>query len=228
MVESIAPVMYWAVRTTLCSALQSVDKQLPYQAVMQPDALDGAAVEPFEDLKTHAKWGNRFCRALITTVLVCLDHVHLLVMWKARNLKLSSCSTTAQLNGGVLGPPFPVVHNHLLCLDHIEGEVAVLAQHGQVSDLLPIGCLSVVNDQAYHCCVIGKLNDGVGFVPGRAVRSEQGVQEGTEYAPLRGPRDEDQRGGCVVTYPYHLGGDASGSPGSSGRGRCFVPGALAY
>ena len=30
--------------------------------------------------------------------------------------------------------------------------------------------------------------------------SEQGVQEGTEHAPL-----EDQRGGCVVTYPYHLG-----------------------
>ena len=35
--------------------------------------------------------------------------------------------------------------------------------------------------------------------------SEQGVQEGTEHAPLRGPRVEDQRGGCVVTYPYHLG-----------------------
>ena len=35
--------------------------------------------------------------------------------------------------------------------------------------------------------------------------SEQGVQEGTEHAPLRGPHVEDQRGGCVVTYPYHLG-----------------------
>ena len=34
--------------------------------------------------------------------------------------------------------------------------------------------------------------------------SEQGVQEGTEHAPLRGPCVEDQRGGCVVTYPYHL------------------------
>jgi hypothetical protein len=32
--------------------------------------------------------------------------------------------------------------------------------------------------------------------------SEQGVQEGTEHAPLRGPCVEDQRGGCVVTYPY--------------------------
>ena len=50
-------------------------------------------------------------------------------------------------NGGVLGPPFPVVHNHLLCLGHVEGEVVVLAPHGQVSDLLPLGCLGFVGDQ---------------------------------------------------------------------------------
>ena len=30
-------------------------EQLPYQAVMQP-ALDGAAVDPYEDLRTHAKY----------------------------------------------------------------------------------------------------------------------------------------------------------------------------
>ena len=35
--------------------------------------------------------------------------------------------------------------------------------------------------------------------------SEQGLQEGTEHALLKGPNVEDQRGGCVVTYPYHLG-----------------------
>ena len=35
--------------------------------------------------------------------------------------------------------------------------------------------------------------------------SEQRVQEGTEHAPLRGPRVEDQHGGCAVTFPYHLG-----------------------
>jgi hypothetical protein len=80
-----------------------------------------------------------------------------------------------------------VVYIHLLSLDHIEGEVVVLELHCQVSDLFPIGCLVIVGDQAYHCCVIGKLNDGVGVVPSRAVMSEQGVQEGTEHAPLRGP-----------------------------------------
>jgi hypothetical protein len=42
-------------------------------------------------------------------------------------------------------------------------------------------------------------------VPGCAVMSEQGLQEGAEHEPLRGPCVEDQHGGCVVTYPYHLG-----------------------
>ena len=56
MAGSLAPVMYWAGHTTLCSALRSDAEQLPYQAVMQPqDALDGAAVELFKNLGTHAK-----------------------------------------------------------------------------------------------------------------------------------------------------------------------------
>ena len=46
MAGSLAPVMYWAVRTTLCSALRLEAEQLPYQAVMQP-ALDSAAVKLF-------------------------------------------------------------------------------------------------------------------------------------------------------------------------------------
>ena len=36
------------------------------------------------------------------------------------------------------------------------------------------------------------------------VVDEQGVQEGTKHAPLRGPSVEDQRGRCVAAYPYHL------------------------
>jgi uncharacterized protein YjbJ (UPF0337 family) len=50
-------------------------------------------------------------------------------------------------------------------------------------------------DQAYHCCVIGKLKDSVGFVPGRAVMSEQGVHErtaGTPERPLGAARQEVQ------------------------------------
>ena len=37
---------------------------------------------------------------------------------------------------------------------------------------------------------------------GHAVLGEQGVQEGTKYTPLRGPRVEDKRGRRVVAYPY--------------------------
>jgi hypothetical protein len=58
MAGSLAPVMYWAVRTTHCSALWSEAEELPYQATSDAtsqDALDCAAVEPFEDLRTHAK-----------------------------------------------------------------------------------------------------------------------------------------------------------------------------
>ena len=58
---------------------------------------------------------------------------------------------------------------------------------------------------AYHCWVISKLNDGFGVDLGHAVVGEQGVQEGAEHAPLKGPCFEDQHGECVVTYLYHQG-----------------------
>ena len=58
-------------------------------------------------------------------------------------------------SGGLFGSHFPVVHDQLLCLALIEGEVVVLAPHCQFSDLLPIGCLVIVGDQATvvsSCC----------------------------------------------------------------------------
>ena len=48
------------------------------------------------------------------------------------------------LDGGMLSPLFPVVHDQLICLAEAEGEVVVLAPHCQVSDLLPVGCLIAV------------------------------------------------------------------------------------
>ena len=61
-------------------------------------------------------------------------------------LNLLHCSPFDETKG-VLGPLFLVVHNHLLCLDHVEEEVVVLAPHSQVSDLLPVDCLVIVIDQ---------------------------------------------------------------------------------
>ena len=67
--------------------------------------------------------GNRRCRALFTTVLVCFYHSSLLVDVDTKEfeaLNLLHYSPVDE-NGGVLGSPFTVVHNHLLCLDYVEG-----------------------------------------------------------------------------------------------------------
>ena len=44
-------------------------------------------------------------------------------------------------NGGVLGPPFPVVHNHLLSLGYVEGSVEC-----------NIDCIICVSS-VYHLCI---------------------------------------------------------------------------
>ena len=55
------------------------------------------------------------------TVMVCLDHVSLLVDAKELEaLNLLHYSPIDE-NGGVICPLFPAVPNHLLCLDHVEG-----------------------------------------------------------------------------------------------------------
>jgi hypothetical protein len=58
------------------------------------------------------------------------------------------------VNGGLFVGYKKRRYNQLICLVHIEGEVVVLAPHCQVSDLLPIGCLIVVGDQAYYSTVL--------------------------------------------------------------------------
>ena len=54
MAGSFAPVMYWAVRTTLCSALRAI--AVPGSDATSQDALNVAAVEPFDDIRTHCKY----------------------------------------------------------------------------------------------------------------------------------------------------------------------------
>ena len=105
----------------------------------------------------------------------CVYHDNDLVMWTQRNLKLSTLFTTGSL--------VPIVHDQLFYLADVEGEVVILAPHWQVTDLA-IGCLVVIGDQAYHRRVISKLNDGLEVMHGKSVMDKQGVQEGTEHAPL--------------------------------------------
>ena len=51
MAGSLAQVKYWAVRNTLCSAIAIGGRAvaIPGSDATSQDALDGAAVEPFED-----------------------------------------------------------------------------------------------------------------------------------------------------------------------------------
>jgi hypothetical protein len=72
-------------------------------------------------------------------------------MWTQWILKVSTRSKTAltMWMGTSSGTPFPVVHDQPICLADVEGKVVVLAQHCQVTDLLPIGRLIVVCDKAY-------------------------------------------------------------------------------
>ena len=53
MAGSLAPVVYWAIHTILCSALRLDAELLPYQAVMQRVKI--ILMVHFEDLETHAK-----------------------------------------------------------------------------------------------------------------------------------------------------------------------------
>ena len=81
--------------------------------------------------------GKMCCCALFMTVLVCLDHDSLLVVDTKEVETLDPLHySPVDVNGGLFGPSFPVVHDQLLCLAHIVGEVVVLAPHCQVSNLL--------------------------------------------------------------------------------------------
>ena len=85
-----------------------------------------------------------------------------------------------------------------LCLAHIEGEVVVLAPHCQFSDLLLIGCLIVVGDQANHFVSSANLMMVLELCLATQFLGEQGVQKVTKYTPLRSPSVEEQFVRCFV------------------------------
>ena len=120
------------------------------------EALDGEAVEPFEDARAHAKSfqppeGEKERQFPLNDCAVVCEPCNSLVMWAPRTLKLSTRFTTAfvNVNGDVLSLLFPVVHYQHLGLTDVEEEAVVLAQHCQITDL-SVGCLISSGDQAYH------------------------------------------------------------------------------
>ena len=61
------------------------------------------------------------------------------------------------VHGGVLGPPLSVVHDQLLCLADVEGEVVVLVPHCQVPDLLAVGGLIVMMNRSTNVLLSANL-----------------------------------------------------------------------
>ena len=61
------------------------------------------------------------------------------------------------VDGGVLNPLSPVVHDQTLGLTDVLEKVVVLAPHCQVSNLLPEGCVIVAGDQAYYVVLSANL-----------------------------------------------------------------------
>ena len=91
----------------------------------------------------------------------------------------------------------PEVHDDLLGLLCVYGQVVISAPGCQVLDLLPVGCLIVVGDEADHRCVVCKF-DGVGAVHWFAVVGEEGVEERAQHTALWDTSVQNECGGGVV------------------------------
>ncbi len=81
--------------------------------------------------------------------------------------------------------------------------MVLLTPFSQDTHLISVGRLIVVGDQAYHLCVISKLDDDVGIC-GCTVVCVQGVQQWAEDAALRSTSVEDQGRLGVVAHSDHL------------------------
>ena len=75
MAGSLAPVMYWVVRTTLCSALRSDAQQLTYQAVMQRGRMLSLVQIPMLFIKLQAVLGSDDMK------IELFDHAHQWWVW---------------------------------------------------------------------------------------------------------------------------------------------------
>jgi hypothetical protein len=109
---------------------------IPSDDADSEDAPNGASVALFDDSFPNLfslLRGKRHCCALFTSFLSDVDTKELEALDPLHHSPIN-------VNWAVLGLPlFPVVHDQLLCLSGVKGEVIVLAPHSQVTDLLPIG-----------------------------------------------------------------------------------------
>lgn len=80
----------------------------------------------------------------------------------------------------------PVVDYHFLNFLDIKREIIVMAPFWHTSDLLSVGCLISVCDEAQDGCLTSNLENDAGTVIDNTVMSEQTVELGAEYTSLWG------------------------------------------
>ena len=176
---NVSLMKHWADYTILWRALQLRAMWLPYQAAIQPDRML-SVVQVCEGLRGQAEFlqppdvEEVLLRLLHHTVCLCEGTIsgH---QWCARRGTWNILPSPSMWMG-VCSLLSPVVYDQLLHFVDVKGEVVFLAPLHQVSHLLPVGRLVIVGNQAYHGCVVSKLDDWVGDLPGHTLMSEQGVQ----------------------------------------------------
>ncbi len=123
------------------------------------------------------------------------------------------------VSGGVVNRVSPEVHHNLFCLTHIEGQVVCTTPFSQLCHFLSVVRFIVVADEAYHCCVISKLDDVVGAGLGSAVVSQQREEQQAKHTALWGTCAQCGNAQGVVADTDWLVLQLK-SPGSNYRMRC--------
>ena len=78
-------------------------------------------------------------------------------------------------DGGVrTSSSLPEVHDELFGLLGVECQVVISTPRHQVLNLIPVGRLIVVTDEAHHRSVVCKPDDGVGAMNSSAAIGEEG------------------------------------------------------
>ena len=112
---------------------------------------------------------------------------------------------SVDMDGGVCATCLPEVNNEIFGLLGVESQVVVGAPLRQVLDLFYVGRLIVVADEANHCYVVCKLDNGIRTINRCAVVAEEGVEERTQHTALWHAGVQDEGWGGVVLYPNRLG-----------------------
>ncbi len=97
---------------------------------------------------------------------------------------------------GVVNGVSPEVHHNLLCLLHIEGQIAT--PFSQLHHFLSVVRFIVAADETYHRCVISELDDVVGAVFGSAVVGQQREEQRAEHTAMWGTCAQCGSAGGVV------------------------------